>query len=192
MSQPSMRDRMIACAAQVVARRGVPGTSFAEVLLLTGASRGSIYHHFPGGKQELIEAALDWFADQLENALNELRASTPAAMLEQLVLLWRNKLLSNDCEAGCAIAAAVLSNAGMQLDEVNRLAFARLHAAVVRAMKRSGMAAPEEFVMLFLSTVQGAIVLCRAEMQIDPYDIAMAQLQRLFALDSASAATATR
>lgn len=184
MPQPNMRNRMIACAAQVVARRGVAGTSFSEVLMLTGASRGSIYHHFPGGKQEMIEAALDWFSDQLERTLDDLRAKNPPAMVEQLVALWRRRLLCNDCESGCSIAASVLGPSGLQLGDVSRLGFARLHAGIVRAMKRGGMEAPDDFVTLFIATVEGATILSRAETQIGPYDTAMAQLQRAFASGS--------
>ena len=37
-------------------RNGLAGTSFTEVLADSGAARGAIYHHFPGGKSELVEA----------------------------------------------------------------------------------------------------------------------------------------
>ena len=53
------RSRMIAGAARLLAERGLQATSFSTVLAATGAPRGSIYHHFPGGKDELVTAALD-------------------------------------------------------------------------------------------------------------------------------------
>ena len=61
----SMRQKMVAGATQVLARRGLHATAFSEVLALTGASRGSIYHHFPGGKAELIEAVLERHASDV-------------------------------------------------------------------------------------------------------------------------------
>src|SRR2546421_4907172 len=51
------RQRMIETAAVVMRERGVEATSFSEVLARSGAPRGSIYHHFPGGKAQLIEEA---------------------------------------------------------------------------------------------------------------------------------------
>ena len=54
-----VRERMIEGAVRLLARHGLQATSFTEVLELTGAPRGSIYHHFPGGKDELISAAVD-------------------------------------------------------------------------------------------------------------------------------------
>ena len=47
------RERMIESAARPYSSRGVQGTSFADVIAASGAPRGSIYHHFPQGKQQL-------------------------------------------------------------------------------------------------------------------------------------------
>ena len=49
---------MIDGAIRLLAKRGLQATSFSEVLALTGAPRGSIYHHFPEGKDQLIGAVL--------------------------------------------------------------------------------------------------------------------------------------
>jgi TetR/AcrR family transcriptional repressor of lmrAB and yxaGH operons len=54
-----VRARMVDGAIALLASRGLEGTSFSEVLELTGAPRGSIYHHFPGGTAELVSAAVD-------------------------------------------------------------------------------------------------------------------------------------
>ena len=55
---PGTRDRMVASAAALLRRHGVRGTSFGRVLEHSGAPRGSISHHFPGGKREMIGAAV--------------------------------------------------------------------------------------------------------------------------------------
>jgi TetR/AcrR family transcriptional repressor of lmrAB and yxaGH operons len=52
-----VRDRMIDGAIRLLAQRGLQATSFSEVLELTGAPRGSVYHHFPEGKDQLVSAA---------------------------------------------------------------------------------------------------------------------------------------
>ena len=54
-----VKRRMIEQAALSLASKGLQRTSFTEVLEASGAPRGSLYHHFPGGKDELILAALD-------------------------------------------------------------------------------------------------------------------------------------
>src|SRR6202167_6290678 len=55
----AVRSRMVEGAVRLLATKGVEGTSFAEVLEATDSPRGSVYHHFPGGKPELLHAALD-------------------------------------------------------------------------------------------------------------------------------------
>src|SRR5580700_8419587 len=59
-----VRSRMVEGAVRLLATKGVEGTSFAEVLAATGSPRGSVYHHFPGGKPELLHAALDLASDR--------------------------------------------------------------------------------------------------------------------------------
>jgi len=51
------RESMIQTAVDLMRERGVEATSFSEVLSASGAPRGSIYHHFPAGKSQLIEEA---------------------------------------------------------------------------------------------------------------------------------------
>ena len=58
--QSDARDRMIQSAALLFRERGIEGTAFADVLQRSGAPRGSVYHHFPGGKQQLAEEATRW------------------------------------------------------------------------------------------------------------------------------------
>lgn len=65
----SVREAMIEAAWLLIAERGLEGMATREVLARTGAPRGSVYHHFPGGRTELIEAAIDhsraWMQDQI-------------------------------------------------------------------------------------------------------------------------------
>ena len=59
MPRRNVRAEMVAGATRLLARKGLEGTSFAEVLAAAGAPRGSTYHHFPGGKRELVQEAVE-------------------------------------------------------------------------------------------------------------------------------------
>src|SRR5215469_9385107 len=74
---PGPRIRMVRGAADLLARSGLGGTSFREVLQRTSAPRGSVYHHFPGGKQELVAAAVSHTGDSL-TAVIDAQAGRPA------------------------------------------------------------------------------------------------------------------
>src|SRR2546423_14603501 len=52
------RDRMIVSAALLLREKGLTGTSFGDVIDHSGAPRGSIYHHFPDGKAQLVQEAM--------------------------------------------------------------------------------------------------------------------------------------
>jgi TetR/AcrR family transcriptional regulator, lmrAB and yxaGH operons repressor len=52
------RDRFIDTAVKLFARRGYHGTGLSELIEASGAPKGSFYHHFPGGKDELTLAAI--------------------------------------------------------------------------------------------------------------------------------------
>ena len=56
-AKPGPRERMIVSTALLMRERGARATSLDDVLEHSGAPRGSIYHHFPGGKVQLgVEA----------------------------------------------------------------------------------------------------------------------------------------
>ena len=53
------RERMIDSAQRLLARRGYGAATFSAVLSDSHAPRGSIYHHFPDGKDQLVAAAIE-------------------------------------------------------------------------------------------------------------------------------------
>src|SRR5438128_2883984 len=100
---------MIQSTAHLVRRNGVEATSFSGVLEHSGAPRGSIYHHFPGGKAQLIAEATayagDFVAQGLVAALDD---EDPLAALRGLATFWRSVLRDSDFAAGCPVVAAAL------------------------------------------------------------------------------------
>src|SRR3954447_9174933 len=101
---------MIESAALLIRERGVDATSFSDVLEHSGAPRGSIYHHFPGGKAQLVEEATRYAGDAVVKLLSAAvdRADSPVAAVEAVVGFWRTLLYSSDFAAGCPVLAATL------------------------------------------------------------------------------------
>src|SRR3954471_22309306 len=85
--------KMVAGAADLMSRRGVNATSMREVVRHTGTPRGSISHHFPGGKQQLLEEAIVFAGMQVSGPLRHLTAERGAiAGLRAFIALWRQTL----------------------------------------------------------------------------------------------------
>src|SRR5947199_6103109 len=100
------RDRMIQSALVLMGENGVEGTSFSEVIEHSGAPRGSIYHHFPGGKAQLIEEATRSAGELIAAGARAASASgDPLLPVEIVDRYWRRILLDSGYAAGCPIAA---------------------------------------------------------------------------------------
>lgn len=100
---------MIIGAADLLKRRGMHATSIREVVRHSETPRGSITHHFPGGKKELLEAAIKYAGEEVSGPLTQLLAAhSPIKGLELFVGAWRKTLIDTSFDAGCAVLAVTV------------------------------------------------------------------------------------
>src|SRR2546430_13373722 len=95
--------------ARLLREQGYSATTRAEVLAESGVSNGSLYHHFPGGMEELAEAALEASGAVVADALREALETAPDAgegIVRFLEFAWGTKT-GEQC-AGCPIAPTAL------------------------------------------------------------------------------------
>jgi TetR/AcrR family transcriptional repressor of lmrAB and yxaGH operons len=159
------RTDLIAATGRLLRRQGYSGTSVSEFLEAAGAANGSLYHHFPRGKEELAHAAIDAAADQVEAALlGALDASGDPVIAAQRSIDGMIAALQADPRDGCPVAPTAIDAAG--LSEELRLAaagaFARWAAVFEHALQRSrdaDTAAAQARVLL--SAIEGALLLDR-------------------------------
>src|SRR5260370_126560 len=80
------RSRMVEAASELFRRRGYHGTAFSDVVRESGAPRGSIYFHFPGGKQELAREAVALAGDEIEEMVETAagRSADPGSLVRAL------------------------------------------------------------------------------------------------------------
>jgi len=102
------RDRMIDATVEALRRHGVAGMSFTEILARSGAARGAIYHHFPGGKAQLVAEAAARNGNDVRAHLAGLPAGSPAAVVDAFLTLIRPVVAAAVGGSGCAVAAATL------------------------------------------------------------------------------------
>jgi TetR/AcrR family transcriptional regulator, lmrAB and yxaGH operons repressor len=159
------RAELVAATAKLLRRKGYSGTSVSDFLRAAGAANGSLYHHFPGGKEQLACAAIDAAAVQVEEGLR--RALQTSGELAPAIQTWLGALiaaLEADPRDGCPVAPTALDAAG--LSEPLRIAaagaFARwsgvFEAALARTRDQDTAAAQAR---LLLSAIEGALLLDR-------------------------------
>jgi TetR/AcrR family transcriptional repressor of lmrAB and yxaGH operons len=173
-----VRARMVEGAAALLARRGVQATSFGEILKITGTPRGSIYHHFPRGKDQLIEEAIDLLGLQAFEPL-EHHAGAPAEEIAQEFLkLWRAYAGGSTLQAGCAILAVTVTADSPRLVARAAAVFRTWRERLAVLLERGGLQHKDaiSFAATLIAAVEGATVLSRAERTIDQFDLISNQL----------------
>jgi AcrR family transcriptional regulator len=180
----SPRQRMIVSAAVLMRERGVEATSFSEVLEHSGAPRGSIYHHFPGGKAQLIEEATRYAGDFTAAGLKKaLAQDDPVAAIHRFAAFWQELLQDSDYGAGCPVVAASLEGERIPgAREAAADAFRRWERAIAQALAPHGVAPAraQALATLMVASIEGAVVLARAERSTAPLERVATELERLF------------
>lgn len=177
---------MVASAALLIRERGAHPTAIADVLAHSGAPRGSAYHYFPGGRNQLLCEAIDYAGDYVVARLAE--ADSAATLLDGMIEMYRKQLLVSDFRAGCpVVAVAVEAGDPQQADAPDPVleragaAFTRWTGVITDRLRADG-ADPDradELAMLILSAVEGAIVVARATRDLKPLDLIHGQLRAL-------------
>ena len=99
------KQRMIEATALALRQRGLAATSFTEVLAASGAARGAIYHHFPGGKEELAEHAVEWTGRRVRDEIQAIEGDDPDQVLDGFVARIRPVVAKSVAGTSCAVAA---------------------------------------------------------------------------------------
>jgi AcrR family transcriptional regulator len=195
------RAKMVAGAADLMSRRGVNATSMREVVRHSGTPRGSIGHHFPRGKQQLVEDALVFAGRQVSGPLQHLTQSRGAiAGLRTFISLWRQTLEKSKFHAGCPVLAVAVEQyvndatekdgapdeaAQQHLLDVANGVFADWQRIMFTALRHEGVtpARARRLAALVIASVEGTVAMCRAARSAQPLDDVRQELE--LALSSA-------
>lgn len=184
MSRPGgTRDRMLASTVTLLRERGGGRTTVDAVLAHSGAPRGSVYHHFPGGRAEMIDSGVQLAGDYIATLLEDVAdAGNPAAGLERFAEFWRRALRNSDFRAGCPVVGVALDHeATPSSAQIVAQIFHRWHGACVRLLEDAGHE-PERahrLATMTVSAVEGAVILCRVQHSTEPLDVVIAELAAL-------------
>lgn len=175
-----VRERMVAGATTLLATKGLQATSFSEVIELTNTPRGSIYHHFPGGKDELVLAALEEFRGKMLDRIGEDHPG-PEAVLKAVVAAWRRLLSSSQASTGSAAVAVTVATDADELLTAAAEVYQAWQQCIAGQLEAGGLTRKQaqRFAALTLATVEGAVVVARARRSLEAYDQAVGLLPRV-------------
>ena len=176
------KERMVVAARRLFREHGYLGTALSDVITESAAPRGSIYFHFPGGKEELAtEVTLLHVSDRIAEINRAAATATTAAELIELFIVGeRDDLVASNYRQGCAVTPIVLEStpASDQLSDATRRAFQDLISTMAARLGDKGV--PQEKAKQLAtnvwSSVEGALILSRALRSPEPFDMAIALL----------------
>ena len=189
------RAKMVAGAADLMSRRGVNGTSMRDVVRHTGTPRGSIGHHFPRGKQQLIEDAIVFAGTQVSGPLAHLTRDRGAiAGLREFIALWRKTLEKSKFQAGCPVLAVSVEQfvndaterdgkpdeaAQDRLLDLADGVFADWQRIMFDALRREGVtpARARRLAALVIASTEGTVAMCRAARSAQPLEDVRQELE---------------
>jgi TetR/AcrR family transcriptional repressor of lmrAB and yxaGH operons len=173
------RARVVQSAKERMRRHGVAATSMLDAIADAGASRGSLYHYFPGGKAQLIEEATLAACAEYDVAFAAMEGLDATEAIPAAVAYWRAQVEATDYSAGCPVVAAALS--GEETTEARTQAgagFANWTASIERMLLTSRVPAERAGALasLILSAIEGAVIVSLAQRSAEPMERAAAEL----------------
>ena len=171
------RAALIDNAATLFRRQGYAATGLNQILDEAGVKPGSLYHHFPRGKQQLAAAVVDSAGAGIEELLRRLLSTgRPVA---DIVDRWIDLLvagLAGDRRDGCPIEpiATESVNASPMVRAASARAFKSWCHAVAHRLRSDGWSATEaqQVAVAVISLIEGALILSRVSGDADALNAA--------------------
>jgi len=184
---PDTRTRILTAAQRLFRKRGYHATGLNDILELAQAPKGSMYHHFPGGKEEIGVCVIDNLTRGLIGLFEQSRARTAQAMVreagEQLVVV-AEKTGFEICALYSSFVAERKSSPLLGAAVAD--AYGQMLASLQSRMERDGMPArlAAERAQLVVAMLEGGSLLAQARQDAALFRAAVKQAALLCAVDA--------
>jgi TetR/AcrR family transcriptional repressor of lmrAB and yxaGH operons len=161
------RERLVHAMSRALQQRGYHGVGLAELLSAAGAPKGVLYHHFPGGKQQLAVAAINATAAHIAGSLDRLLASRadPLPALAGWLSMAQQQLVKSGFERGCPLATVALETTAADgpVRAALATAFARIRDGLAQLLAAAGIepARAGGLAALVVAAYEGALLQAR-------------------------------
>lgn len=152
--------------------RGFEGTSLADLSLATGLGRSSLYHYFPGGKDQMAAAVLARAEAVIENQIFQVAQSTEALGIRIRKIVSALEQMYSGGQTPCILGQLATASLGPSARESLRNALERWTAAIAKLARDSGMSdgLAIEFAEDWIARLQGALIVRAASGSTQPFE----------------------
>jgi TetR/AcrR family transcriptional repressor of lmrAB and yxaGH operons len=163
------RERMISTTARLLQAQGYAATGLNRITAEATAPKGSMYHHFPGGKEELAAVAIATSAAVVSATLEDClsRHDHAGDGLEAFIELLITQLEASNFTNGCPVATTALETAATsdRLAETTDEAFTSWTNAIAARLDGTDTTARATTIV---AAIEGALILAKAKRSIEP------------------------
>jgi|SRR5690606_18862114 len=168
-TRPKHRDRLIHSAVALFRKQGYAATGINDILAAAGAPKGSFYHYFPNGKEQLGEAAVRHAGERVLDTLRDLRRQhgNSADALRAYGELLAGWMAQSGFADGCPLATTLLETtpASRLITDAGREAIQNWRREWEALLIDDGIQADRArpLASLILAALEGALVQARVE-----------------------------
>jgi TetR/AcrR family transcriptional repressor of lmrAB and yxaGH operons len=166
--------RLVESMLELIQTRGYAGTGLNTVVEQAQAPKGSLYFHFPEGKEALGVKAVELAAEQFHALVGDaaLASATPGEVVRRVVDVLAELLASSDFRLGCPVSVVTLEM-GAQSERLRAAcagAFDSWITPMAAYLAANGRPDPtaRALATAAVSAVEGAMIVSRAQRSVEP------------------------
>ena len=172
------RDRLLSAAQRLFRKRGYHATGLSDILEAALAPKGSLYHHFPGGKEAIGVCVVEKISSSLLTLLAQSRARSTEAILLKTGAQMLVSMEKTNYEL-CTLFAAFSTErkTSPQLGQAVTRAYGELTAALEVLLMRDGLTAraAKDKALVVTALMEGGLLLSQAQSDSSAFKLALKQ-----------------
>lgn len=173
------RAQIVGAIRDVFRQRGYEGATLAVLAKATGLGKPSLYHHFPGGKEDMALAALDMVECSLDEMVLVLREAdaTAAERLDRMFALLDTYYDSG--RMGCLLAVLALQRGEHRLSDRVEHMFRAWIESLAALCREAGIPDGDQRAEMAVALIQGGLILAAGLDSPDPFRRALLQARKV-------------
>jgi TetR/AcrR family transcriptional repressor of lmrAB and yxaGH operons len=170
------RKNIIDKTAHLMQTKGYHATGLNQIIRESGAPKGSLYFHFPGGKEEIAAAAVKACGDEMALLLQSIFKETDNFLtaLNIVIDYLKEELIQSGFIKGCPVATVALEAAPHyeKMQVVCNDVYRQWVNIITKPLVKTGIALKEaeKRAVFLLSAIEGAMILCKSSQSITPLE----------------------
>ncbi len=181
-TEQDTRSRILTAAQRLFRKRGYHATGLNDILTLADAPKGSMYHHFPGGKEAIGVCVIEDITQGLVALLANSRARSTEALVTQVGDQLTVVMEKTHYEI-CALfsAFAIEHKTSPSLGQAVGRAYTQLAELVQQRLQADGLGtrAAKDLALIVTALLEGGSLLSQAQQNSSAFRLSVRQASAL-------------